>query len=116
MKMQIKGAAKPLLFSLLMATALGGCAVYPPYGYGYDAYPYGYGYDGYPYGYGYAPYPYGYGYGYAPAYFGPPVSFDFGFGFYDHGGRHFGGHHSHGGFHGGGGHGGFHGGHGGGRR
>jgi hypothetical protein len=101
MKMQTKGAAKRLFLSLLMATGLGGCAVYPPYAYD--------------------PYPYGYGYGYAaPAYVGPPVSLDLGFGFYDYGGRHFDGHHRHGGFHGGHGHGhghgGFHGGRGGGRR
>jgi hypothetical protein len=100
MKMQTKRAAKPLFLSLLMATGLGGCAVYPPYA--YDPYPYGYGY-GSGYGYGYAP----------PVYVDPPVSLDLGFGFYDYGGRHFGGHHWHGGFHGGHGHGGFHGGHGG---
>ncbi len=57
--------ARRTLAALLLGCALGGCAVYaPPYaGYGPQYYP---------------------AYGY-PAYVGPPVSLDLGFGFY--GGR-----------------------------
>jgi hypothetical protein len=108
MNVLTKGAAKRLILSLLLATGLGGCAVYDPYAYS----PYPYGYD-----YGYAPPAYGYAapaYGYAPpAYVAPPVSLDLGFGFYSfRGGHHHGGHWGrHGGFRGG--HGGFRGGRGG---
>lgn len=86
---RLKGAAKRLLISLLLASGLGGCAVYgPPYA--YDSYPGGYGY------------------GY-PAYVGPPVTLDLGFQFYDHGhrhGYHHGYHHGYRGHGGGGWHGG----------
>ena len=93
MDMRIKGAAKRLILSLLLALGLGGCAVYgPPYS-AYDSY--------YP---GYA----------APVYVGPPIALDLGFGFYDHGYRHHRGHgyrhhgghgyRHHGGHHGGGHH------------
>jgi uncharacterized membrane protein YgcG len=95
MKTILKGAAKRLTFSLVIAVCLGGCAVYQP------GYP---GYGGYP-GYStYDPY-YGYGapvYSGVPYYVGPPVSFDFlwfegrGGGY----GRGY-GHGHHGGFHGG---------------
>jgi hypothetical protein len=117
MNVLTKGAAKRLILSLLLATGLGGCAVYEPYG--YAPYPYGYDYGYAAPAYGYAAPAYGYAapaYGYAPpVYVGPPISLDLGFGLYHHGGgghHGFRGHHGgHGGFHGG--HGGFHGGHGG---
>lgn len=64
MKIQLRGAAKRLIFSLLMGGALAGCAVYGPPPAAYDAYPYGYG---------------------RPVYVAPPVSLDLGFGFYDFG-------------------------------
>lgn len=75
----MKGVAKRLTFSLLVVSALSGCAVYGPaypgpYAYGTDA-------NGQPvyvappvYA---APYPYPYYYD--PLYIGPPVSFNFGF-------------------------------------
>ncbi|MBQ5946078.1 hypothetical protein [Massilia sp. ST3] len=70
MKTQIRGAAKRLLISLLLAGGLGGCAVYgPPYA-AYDS--------SYPYG--------------SPAYVYPPVSVDLGFSYYDRGPRYHGGH------------------------
>jgi hypothetical protein len=78
-----KGAAKRLILSLLLAAGLGGCAVYAP------------PYANDPYGYGY-----GYGYG-RPAYVGPPVSIDLGFGFYDYGGGYYGGGRGRHGHHGG---------------
>jgi hypothetical protein len=62
--------AKRLLLSLLLAAGLGGC-VYAPY----PGYPYYYYYD----------YP-------QPAYVGPPVSLNLGFGYYHHGGGHYRGH------------------------
>ncbi|WP_244618335.1 hypothetical protein [Rhodoferax sediminis] len=77
----LKGAAKRLTFSLILVSALGGCAVYgPPPG------PYTYGTDAngqpvytvpyyYPYSYPtYSPYYYD------PFYIGPPAFFNFGFG------------------------------------
>lgn len=63
MKTILKGAAKRLTFSLIIATSLGGCAVYEP------------GYPGYS---TYDPY-YAYGapvYSGVPYYVGPPVSLD----------------------------------------
>ena len=76
MNVILKGAAKRLTFSLLVATTLGGCAVYDP---GY--------YAGYP---AYDPY-YAYGapaYSGAPYYVGPPIALDLwwvGGGGYGHG-------------------------------
>jgi hypothetical protein len=86
MNTQMKGAAKRLTLSLLLAASASGCAYYgPPY----------------------AVYDPGY-YGYSqPYYAGPPVSLGLGFGFYDF---HGGGHHHGGGWphgHGGWGHGGW---------
>ncbi|MGF6274895.1 hypothetical protein ABIB38_003287 [Massilia sp. UYP11] len=113
MNLQIKGAAKRLTFSLLLACGLGGCVYAPPYA-GYDtAYAPAAGYSSYPaypsssY---YGAYPYG-----RPAYVYPPVTLGLGFSYYDRGPRH----HGHGRHHGWGrGHGGHqwrghHGGHGG---
>lgn len=81
MALQIRGAAKRLILSLLLACGATGCAVYGPpysaYGAPYD-YP-AYSYDG------------GYAYG-APAYAYPPLSLDLGFSYYDRGPRHRGGH------------------------
>ena len=73
-------AVRRLSLALLLAGGLGGCAVYaPPYA-AYDPY---YSYPSYGY----------------PTYVGPPISLDFGFGYYEH--RHsYRGHH-----HGWGGHG-----------
>ena len=81
MKQSMKGVAKRLTFSLLVVSALGGCAVYEPANPG----PYAYG----TYATGqpvyvappvYAdPYLYPYPYYYDPWYIGPPVSFNFGF-------------------------------------
>ena len=75
MALQIRGAAKRLILSLLIAGAAAGCAVYgPPYAAygapygstaGYSTYPV-YAYDG------------GYGYG-GPAYAYPPVTLGLGF-------------------------------------
>jgi hypothetical protein len=81
MNLHLKGAAKCLIFSLLAAASLGGCAYY-------EAYPSGYGYDAYPYG---QP-----GYAGAPYYVGPPISLDLRFE-----SRRGGGHHGHRGHHGG---------------
>lgn len=76
----MKGAAKRLTFSLIIASTLGGCAVYaPPYGY-YDADPYYYGQPVYS-----APA--------YPAYIGPPVFLNFGLQYRSGGGRFHGGHH-----------------------
>lgn len=70
----MKGAAKRLTFSLIVASTLGGCAVYaPPYGY----------YDNDPY-YGQPVYS-------APVYIGPPVFLNFGFQYRSGGGRFHGG-------------------------
>ncbi|WP_182915629.1 hypothetical protein [Massilia cavernae] len=64
MNTSLKGAAKRLIFSLLLAASATGCAVYaPPYS-SHDPNPYAYGY---------------------PTYVGPPVTLDLGFRFYDHG-------------------------------
>jgi hypothetical protein len=79
MKSQIKGAAKRLVISLLVAGGLGGCAVYaPPYGSYESTYPYG-----------------------GPAYVYPPVSLDLGFTYYDRGPRYYGGYGGYGGYRGG---------------
>ena len=60
----LKGAAKRLTFSLVIATSLGGCAVYDPgYYSGYDTYNPNYAYG--------AP-----AYSGAPYYVGPPISLD----------------------------------------
>ena len=114
MKQSMKGAAKRLTFSLVVVSALGGCAVYGPA----DPGPYAYGTyatgqpvyvappvyaNPYPY-----PYLYPYPYYYDPLYIGPAVSFNFGFSSWS-------GHRGHDrGFRGG--HGGFRGSHGGGSR
>ena len=98
MKQFIKGAAKRLTFSLLVVSALGGCAVYgpagpPPYAYTTDAY--GQPVTVAPSVYA-APYPY-YPYSpyyYDPFYLAPPVFFNFSL-------RSFGGHRHHRGFWGG---------------
>lgn len=86
MKMLTTGVAKRLIFSLLLAGTLGGCAYYGPPA-AYDPYPYSYG---------------------TPVYVGPPVSLDLGLGFYNdgrsfHRGHHHGhrAHHHHRGHHGG---------------
>lgn len=73
MKQFVKGGAKRLIFSLIAAASLGGCAVYEPYpaGYGYDAYPYG------PPAYAGVPY-----------YVGPPISLGLWFDARDGGGHH----------------------------
>ena len=78
MKILAKGAAKRLIFSLLLAGSLGGCAVYGPP----------------PAAYGPAPYAYG-----PPMYAGPSVSLDLGFGFYDFGRAYHRGHRVHHGHH-----------------
>lgn len=79
MKSQIKGAAKRLVISLLVAGGLGGCAVYaPPYA-SYDS-----------------TYPYS-----GPAYVYPPVALDLGFTYYDRGPRYYGGYGGYGGYRGG---------------
>ena len=70
MKMLTTGVAKRLIFSLLLAGSLGGCAYYGPPSSGYDAYPYSYG---------------------SPTYYGPPVTIDLGFGYYNYGRSHHGG-------------------------
>ncbi len=83
----MNGVAKRMVFSLLVLSALGGCAVYEPaqpspYAYGSDA-------NGPPvyvappvYA---APY---YPYYYDPWYIGPPVFLNFSFGFRSGGGHH----------------------------
>ena len=63
MENSVRGAAKRLLFSLLVAASLGGCAVY-------DA---GYGYPYYSDPVYYPAAPAYYGYGAAPLYTAPPV-------------------------------------------
>jgi hypothetical protein len=90
MKVHSKGLAKCLTFSLVVAAALGGCAVYEP------AYPAGYAYDTYPYGGPVYSSPYYVGPAYSsPYYVGPPVTLDLWFG------SHSGGHHyGHGGWRG----------------
>lgn len=73
----MKGAAKRLTLSLIVVSALGGCAVYaPPYGY----------YDNGPYYYGQPVYA-------APAYVGPPVFLNFGLQYRSGGSRFHGGGH-----------------------
>ena len=74
----MKGAAKRLIISLLVVSALSGCAVYgppnpEPYTYGTDAY--GQTVYAVPRGYSDPYYPYYYG----PASAGPPVFFNFGY-------------------------------------
>lgn len=82
MKLNLKGAAKRLIFSLA-AVALTGCAIYEPYPGGYGAYD---------------PYPYGQPmYSGGPYYVGPPISLGLWFDARDGGGFHgrhggFGGH------------------------
>ena len=106
MNLQIKGAAKRLTFSLLLACGLGGCVAYgPPYATYDGAYVPAYGYSSYssyPY---YGAYPYS-----SPAYAYPPVTLGLGFSYYDRGPRHYGHGHHHGRGHYHGGH--RHGGHG----
>jgi hypothetical protein len=103
MEWLVNGAAKRLTFSLLIASTLGGCAVYEPAYPAYSSYPapaanY---YD--PYldsSRAYAAPPAAYTA--PPVYVQPPLFFNFGF-WGRHGGHHFGGHHGeHHGFHGGG--------------
>nr|WP_091999144.1 hypothetical protein [Polaromonas sp. OV174] len=97
MTQYLKGAAKRLTFSLVVLSALSGCAVYGP-----APVPYAYGTDANGQVVYAAPPVYA-----APAYIGPPVFFNFGFWGGGRGGR--GGGHGHGGGgHGGGGHGGGH--------
>ena len=72
MDTHIKRRAGRIVAALLLAVGLGGCVYAPPYA-AYDPY-----YSGYNY----------------PTYVGPPVSLDFGFGYYKH-------HHSYRGHHGG---------------
>lgn len=80
MNSTLKGVAKRLTFSLILLSALGGCAVYGPpsaVAYGTDAY--GQPIYATPYYYPYDPYYYD------PFYIGGPVFFDFGFrGHHDH--------------------------------
>lgn len=76
---------------LLLSAGLGGCAVYgPPYS-AYDPYP-AYGYPAYGY----------------PTYVGPPITLDFGFGYYGGHRHHHRGHHGWGSNRGWSGHGGGH--------
>jgi hypothetical protein len=92
MKQHLKGGAKRLIFSLVAASALAGCAVYEP---------------GYP---GYAADPYVYGapvYSGVPYYVGPPVSLDLWYGSYGGGYRGYRGYRGHRGYHGYGHHGGW---------
>jgi hypothetical protein len=74
-----KRTGRRVVTALLLAAGLGGCVYAPPYA-AYDPYYYpSYGY---------------------PAYVGPPVTLDFGFGYYSHhhhGGGHYGGYGGHGG-------------------
>jgi hypothetical protein len=65
-----KRAARRIAAALLLAGGLGGCVYAPPYA-AYDPY----------YGYSYPVYGY-------PTYVGPPVTLDFGFYDYGHGGYH----------------------------
>lgn len=85
-------ALRRLAALLLLTAGLGGCAVYgPPYS-SYDPYP-AYGYPAYGY----------------PAYAGPPITLDFGFGYYGgHRHHHHRGHHGWGSSRGWSGHGGGH--------
>jgi hypothetical protein len=92
MNTHVKGVAKRLIFSLVVASALGGCAVYQP------AYP---GYAGDPYAYG-AP-----AYSGVPYYVGPPVTLGLSYWSYGGGYRGYHGYHGHRGY---GGHRGYHGG------
>jgi hypothetical protein len=72
-----KRAARRIAAALLLAGGLGGCVYAPPYA-AYDPYYYGYSYPAYAY----------------PTYVGPPLTLDFGFYHFGHGG--------YGGWHGGG--------------
>jgi hypothetical protein len=90
MKLLTIGAAKRLILSLLLGSAMTGCAVYaPPYAASVP-------YSSYPYNYGYAAPLYA-----SPVYVGPPVSLSLGFGFYRGFGGGFGGYHHGGRFRGG---------------
>jgi len=88
MNMQVKGIAKRLIFLLVVASTLAGCAVYQP------GYP-GYAADPYPYG---TPF-----YSGVPYYVGPPVSLGLWIGARGggHGGHRDHGHHGYHGHHGG---------------
>lgn len=88
MRLQLAGAAKRLIFSLLLAGGVGGCAVYgPPYGAYGSGYAPAYGYSTYP------AYSYSGGYPYAgPAYAYPPLSLGLGFTYFDRGPRYHGRH------------------------
>lgn len=103
MVLQIEGAAKRLILSLLLACGAAGCAVYgPPYA-AYGA-PYGATYGGaYGGAYGNSVYPgYSYDGGYpyaAPAYAYPPLTLGLGFSYHDRGERYH-GHRGHRGHHG----------------
>lgn len=84
MNAQHQGAARRVVIAVSLAAGLGGCVYAPPY-VAYDPYYYpAYGY---------------------PVYVGPPVSLDFGFGYYRHYPHHYrgygGGHARHGWGHGG---------------
>lgn len=98
----LTGTAGRLAFSLLALSALGGCAVYgPPYAYsGTDA-------NGQPVYVAPPVYPaapvYAAPYYYGPAYVGPPIGLNFGFGYWGGGGGRGGFRGGRGGFHGGGG-------------
>jgi hypothetical protein len=87
-----KRTALRVAAALLLAAGLGGCVYAPPYG-AYDPYYPTYGYPAY----SYPTYSY-------PTYVGPPVTLDFGFGYYSHhhhhGGGHYGGYRGHGWGHG----------------
>ena len=75
-----KRAAGRTVAALLLASGLGGCVYAPPYA-AYDPY-----YPTYTYPtYSYPAYSY-------PAYVGPPVTLDFGFGYYRHHHHHYRGH------------------------
>ncbi|WP_306397534.1 hypothetical protein [Telluria beijingensis] len=91
MNLQMMGAAKRLIFSLLLASGIGGCAVYgPPYAIHDAGYAPAYGYSTYstyPADSYYGGYPYT-----GPAYAYPPLSLGLGFSYYDRGPRHDRGH------------------------
>ena len=80
MNMHVRGAAKRLIFSLIVASTLAGCAVYQL------GYP-GYAVDPYPYG---TPF-----YSGVPYYVGPPVSLGLWYGARGGGHRGHRGHHGH---------------------
>ncbi|QJE01025.1 hypothetical protein HH212_14120 [Massilia forsythiae] len=88
MKPARRGAAARLILSLATGAVLSGCAVYaPPYA-AYDPAPLAASYYAYstPYPY-HSPYYYPYGYA-RQGYAGPPLSLDFGYYGYRHGGNH----------------------------